>query len=117
MIQGRAPGPTRVTLLTIERPGIKGPRYGLNGQIRYEGVEGIGYLEMWNHFSDGGQYFSRTLAKEGPMMELHGKSPWRPFVLSFDATGSAPTTRLVFNVVLQGRGVVYLGPVELSDTD
>jgi hypothetical protein len=107
--------PTRVTVLTIERPEITGPRYSLSGQLRYEGVEGTGYLEMWNHFPDGSQYFSRTLGDQGPMMKLHGASAWRPFVLPFDATGAPPPSRLVFNVVLEGRGVVYLGPLELTD--
>jgi len=78
-------------------------------------VEGIGYLELWNHFPGGGLYFSRTLAKEGPMMELHGTSGWRPFILPFDATGAPAPTSLVFNVVLEGHGVVYLGPVELTE--
>jgi hypothetical protein len=114
-VEGSTFGPTRVTVLTIDRPHIVGPRYGLRGQIRYEGIEGIGYLEMWNYFPDGGQYFSRTLADEGPMMKLSGASNWRPFLLPFDATGARPPTRLVFNVVLPGRGVVYLGPVELTE--
>jgi len=109
------PRPSSVTALTIDRPQIAGPRYKLTGKVRYDNVEGIGYLEMWNHFPGGGQYFSRTLAEQGPMMKLHGTSGWRTFVLPFDATGSPPPTRLVVNVVLQGRGTVYLGPMELSE--
>ena len=107
--------PSSVTALTIDRPQIAGPRYKLTGKVRYENVEGIGYLEMWNYFPGGGQYFSRTLAEQGPMGKLHGTSGWRSFVLPFDATGSPPPTRLVVNVVLQGRGTVYLGPMELSE--
>jgi hypothetical protein len=108
--------PAAVTVLTIERPGVKGPRYALTGQVRYEGVEGAGYLELWNYFPDGSQYFSRTLAESGPMMRLQGTSGWRAFTLPFDATGAPPPTRLVFNVVLAGKGVVYLGPLHLADT-
>ena len=70
---------------------------------------------MWNFFPGGGQYFSRTLADQGPMMKLAGTSGWREFVLPFDATAPPAPTRLVVNVVLQGRGSVYLGPLELSD--
>jgi len=104
-----------VTVATVEKPPIKGPRYALTGQVRYEGVEGTGYLELWNHFPDGTQYFSRTLGDAGPMMKLQGTSGWRPFMLPFDATGAPPPTKLVVNVVLPGRGVVYLGPVQLVD--
>ena len=104
-----------VTVLTIDRPKIASPRYALTGQIRYEGVDAAGYLELWNHFPDGSQYFTRTLGDAGPMMKLEGTSGWRAFALPFDSTGAPPPTRLVLNVVLPGRGVVYLGPVRLTD--
>jgi len=103
-----------VTVLTIDRPGITAPRYALSGQVRYEGIDGVGYLELWNHFPNG-QYFSRTLGETGPMQRLHGTSVWRSFTLPFDATGAPPPTRLVFNVVLPGPGIVYLGPVTLTE--
>jgi hypothetical protein len=114
-IEGQSQGLT-ATVLAIDRPQIAGPRYALTGQVRYEAVEGTGYLELWNHFPGGGQYFSRTLGDAGPMMKLHGTSGWREFTLPFDATGAPPPVRLVFNVVLPGRGVVYLGPLKLADS-
>lgn len=104
-----------MTVAIIEAPAIKGQRYAVTGQVRYQGVEGAGYLEMWSHFPDGGQYFSRTLADVGSMMQLKGSSGWRQFTLPFDATGAPAPTRLVVNVVLPGRGVVYLGPLQLVD--
>lgn len=102
-----------VTVAVIERPAIKEARYALTGQVRYEGVEGTGYLEMWSHFPDGARYFSRTLADVGTMMKLQGSSGWRTFTLPFDATGAPPPTRLVVNVALPGRGAIYLGPLQL----
>src|SRR5262249_16320224 len=75
--------PMTMTVLTIDRPAVKGPRYSLTGQIKYENVEGAGYLELWNYFPNGGQFFSRTLADQGPMMKLTGASEWRPFLLPF----------------------------------
>ena len=104
-----------VTVVIIESPAVKGQRYAVTGQVRYEGVEGTGYLEMWSHFPNGGQYFSRTLGDAGPMMKLQGTSGWRRFTLPFNATGAPPPTRLVVNVVLPGRGVVHLGPLQLVD--
>ena len=103
---------TAVTVLTIEQPPVQGPRYAITGQVRYDAVEGTGYLELWNYFPGGGQYFSRTLGDAGPMMKLQGSSGWRSFALPFDATGAPPPTRLVVNVVLPGRGAVYLGPLQ-----
>jgi hypothetical protein len=104
-----------ITVAIIDHPAIKGPRYAVTGKVRYEGVEGTGYLELWNHFPGGGQYFSRTLGDAGPMQKLEGSSGWREFTLPFDATGAPAPIRLVVNVVLPGRGVVYLGPLQLVD--
>jgi hypothetical protein len=103
------------TVLTVELPLIKGPRYTISGRVRYDGVEGVGYLEMWSHFPGGGQYFSRTLGDQGPMMKLQGTSGWRNFVLPFDATGAPPPAKLVVNVVMPGRGTVYLGSIQLNE--
>jgi hypothetical protein len=83
--------------------------------VRYEAVEAISYLELWNHFPDGSQYFSRTLGEFGAMQKLEGSSGWRPFALPFDATGAPAPSRLVFNVVLAGRGGVELGPLKLLE--
>ena len=112
-VEGTGQG-AAITVLTIDRPTINGPRYAVTGHVRYDAVEGTGYLELWNYFPDGGQYFSRTLAESGPMMKLQGTSGWRAFTLPFDGTGAPPPTRLVLNVVLPSGGVVYLGPLRLS---
>jgi len=107
-----------MTVLTIDAPRITSARYAITGQVRYDDVEGAGYLEMWSHFPGGGQFFSRTLAETGPMMKLHGTSGWRPFTLPFDATGAAGgPSRLIVNVALPGRGVVTLGPLTLASQD
>ena len=76
---------------------------------------GDGYLELWNHFPGYGPFFSRTVEDRGPMRALRGSSDWREFVLPFYITGNRDTspTRLVLNVVLPGKGTVYLGPLRL----
>jgi hypothetical protein len=106
-------GPVTLHLLTIERPGIRTERYALRGRVRYDRVAPGAYLEMWNYLPDGA-YFSRSLARSGPMGRLEGSSGWRTFVLPFvnRAGGSAPE-RLAFNLVLTGAGSVELGPLEL----
>jgi hypothetical protein len=117
VLQLRATGPTSFHLITIDHPPIAGPAYALTGQIRHEGVEGQGYLEMWSLFPDGQRFFSRTLASQGPLAALHGDSPWRPFGLPFDLTGASQVpSRLEINVVLPGRGTVWLGPLHLGQS-
>ena len=98
----------------LESPGITLSRYAIRGKVSYQGVEGEGYLEMWNVFPDGGEYFSRTVEASGPLKSLAGQSDWRPFALPFFITeGTDRPERLVVNIVLPGDGVVTLGPLQL----
>lgn len=108
-------GPTSVHLVTIDHPQIAGPRYVVSGEVRYQGVEGQGYLELWTVFPDGQRFFSRTLAAQGPLAPLHGESNWRRFELPFDMSGASQApSRLEINLVLPGRGAVWLGPMHLQ---
>src|SRR5712664_3082612 len=52
-----SPGPTSLHLVTIEHPPVAGPGYVVAGQVRYAGVEGQGYLEMWPVFQAGHRFF------------------------------------------------------------
>ena len=61
--------PMSVSLLTLADPGITATQYALTGSVSYDAVQGTGYLEMWNHFPNGGAYFSKTLGDSG----AHGK--------------------------------------------
>ena len=116
-IQNLQDEPQLARLLTILAPPIKTTRYAIKGEVRYENVEGVAYLEMWNEFPKG-RFFSRTAEKpgSGPMAQLTGTSDWRPFLLPFDQTGSAtPPNRIELNLHLPGRGVVFVGPLELIE--
>ena len=115
VVDGTAEASAR-TVATLTKPPIVASTYAIAGQVRCEGVEGKGYLELWNHFPGGGRRFSRTLAARGPMGCLEGTSPWRRFVLPFHAKGGGPAPeKLVLNVVLPGRGRVELGRVALVE--
>ena len=121
-IENTNDAPLQLTIFKIEKPRIQSATYAVLGEIKYDNVQGSGYLEMWNYFppvSPGlpeGQYFSRTLgeAGSGPMGRISGTSSWRPFALPFDRTGTTNSpTRLEINIFLPGRGVVWLGPPRL----
>src|SRR6266853_1931256 len=91
---------------------IAGPRYVVSGEVRYQDVEGQGYLEMWTVFPDGQRFFSRTLDAQGPRAALRGESNWRRFELPFDMSGASQApSRLEINLVLPGRGAVWAGRV------
>jgi hypothetical protein len=120
-IENTNDAPLLLSIFKIESPTITSTNYAVLGEIRYENVQGSGYLEMWNYFpplSPGipeGPYFSRTLgeAGSGPMGRISGTSSWRPFALPFALTGTTNPTHLEINIFLPGRGVVWLGPPRL----
>jgi hypothetical protein len=100
-------------VVTVDEPGIRGPRYGVAGEVRYRDVHGAGYLEMWNLWPQA-QLFTRTLAATGPMKALSGSSEWRPFLLPFfNEPGAAPPTRLIVNIALPGAGTVEVRSLRL----
>jgi hypothetical protein len=108
------PGATSVTVLTIVQPKITTDFYAVSGEVRYDNVEGDGFLEMWSHFGETAAYFSRTLGITGPMAKLTGTSNWRAFTLPFNAKGaSSRPSKLVVNVYLPGKGSVFLRNLKL----
>jgi hypothetical protein len=115
---GDEPGAKTFELLTLENPGITKPRYAVWGRVRYANVDGEGYLETWNCFPGGERYYSRTRLSAGPMASLRGSSNWRDFVLPYymDQDTRRPD-KLVVNLVLPGRGTVWVGPLRLVQYD
>jgi hypothetical protein len=110
------PGKAATTTI-IEDADPKAPShlYMLKGTIRYENVEPAGYVEMWSHFPGGGAYFTRTLADEiGPMQKLAGTHNWRDLALPFQSKPGMLPEKLVVNVVLPGKGKVFLTNLTLT---
>jgi hypothetical protein len=116
----RSPGEggLALTLAEIPNPGITRNQYVVRGRVRYRGVSGDGYLEMWNVFGDGGRYFTRTLGDSGPLQKLRGDSDWRELGLYFDATGAtSKVEKLVIGIVLPGAGEVSISEMTLVELD
>ncbi len=106
--------PATVAVLTLEDPPITSATYAITGKVRYEDIEGDGYLEMWSCFDRAKRYYSRTLSKSGPSGVLTGSAGWRRFVLPFySKQGVPPPQKLLINVVLPARGRVWLSPLRL----
>lgn len=112
----------KIPLFKILQPHISAMVYAVIGQVKYDHVNGMGYLEMWNYFPPlhpgmpEEQYFSRTLADSGEMAKITGSSEWRDFSLPFDRTGTTnPPSRLEINLCLPTEGTVYLRSVKLVE--
>ena len=113
-------GPRVLPLFTLSEPGIVTDDYAVVGRVRYGGngaaidMDGTGYLELWSEFPDGGRYFTRTLADDGPLGRLIGHSASHSFRLPFHAADRRPT-RLTLDLVLPGRAAVTLSDVHLVE--
>lgn len=112
-VQGKTGRPGSVKILEIIEPPLASHRYQLRGRIRYESVEGVGVIEMWNEI-DGQSYFTRTTEKSGPLGQLQGTSDWREIVLPFFSNPGMLPKKIYVNVFLPGGGTVYLEPLWLS---
>ncbi len=115
-----APGEQFQLLIELSDPGISLPVYALKGMIRYENVEGDGFLQLDSHFGAEGTFFTKSLASAGPLGKISGSSDWRPFSLPFyansgdsvDGTSSLPE-KLSLGLYLPGSGTVSIRGVGL----
>ena len=114
------PGEQPQLLLELSDPGISSPVYAVKGMVRYDDVQGDGFLQLDSHFGDAGIFFTKSLATAGPLGKLSGSSDWRPFVLPFfvnsgdqaDSAAPLPDT-LTLSLVLPGAGTVSISDVGL----
>src|SRR5215813_6426616 len=49
-VENHGVGPISATVLTIVQPKITTDFYIITREVRYDNVEGDGFLEMWSHF-------------------------------------------------------------------
>lgn len=100
-----------VTVRIAEIPGlsVEAARLIYRARLRSAGLQGQAYLEMWCVFPGRGEYFSRAL--QSP---LTGTNDWvsqeTPFLLQ---KGQRPS-RVKLNLVVDGRGTVWLDEVALA---
>ncbi len=109
-------------LIELADPGIRSPVYALKGMVRYENVEGDGFLQLDSHFGVKGTFFTKSLAPRGPLGKITGSSDWRPFVLPFyansgdQADGTSPVPeKLSLGLFLPGSGTVSISGVGLYE--
>ena len=111
--------PQLIEVAKIDKPAATLRAYMLRGKVKFQGVGGEGFLEIWNHFPEPkkGAYFSRTMAETGPLGKLRGDSPWREFILpfSFDDAAYPMPEKIQFNVYLPQNGTVWLSDLELVE--
>jgi hypothetical protein len=77
-------------------------------RLRTEGVQGRVYLEMWCHFEDKGEFFSRGLDKI-----LSGTTKWTQLEIPFYLKAGENPDNVELNVVCEGTGTVWVDAIRL----
>ena len=117
-IENATPERVEIPLLVLDHPSISSNSYSIMGEVFHVDVEDEGYLETWNHFDQGGPYFTRTMSEFGPMRWLANTSMgFREFSLPFQTGGGSDsrTTKVELNLVLPSTGRVYLRNLRLVE--
>jgi hypothetical protein len=104
-----ATGPVRVRVAELDLPPVEDTRLTYRARLRSEGLEGRAYLEMWCAFPGQGEYFSRALHDP-----LTGSVEWVTQETSFFLEAGQRPSHVRLNLVIEGRGTVWLDDVTLA---
>ena len=101
-------GPTTICLGEVTGLQVDETQLLYEARVKSELSEGVAYLEMWCHVG-GGQYFSR-----GMNSVVKGNSAWKTLTTPFLLQKDQIAEKVVLNVVIQGKGKIWVSDVKLS---
>jgi hypothetical protein len=97
-----------IKLFEVADPGVEECMLTYRAQLKSEGLEGQGYLEMWCRFPGAGEYFSRGLANP-----VTGSTNWASYETPFFLKKGQKPDLIKLNLVLKGPGKVWMKNVQL----
>ena len=100
-----------VRLFEVKDPGVEQCMVTYRAEMKGEKVEGRAYLEMWCSLPGRGEFFSKGLRQP-----LSGTSDWARFEIPFYLKRGQRPDLIKLNLVVEGRGVVWLRKIELLRT-
>ena len=99
--------PTTVCLGEVEGPAIENAKLVYTARVK-TALEGSAYLEMWAHLG-GGQYFSR-----GMNSTVSGRSDWQTIQTPFFFQMGQTPDKVTLNLVINGKGTVWIDDIVIS---
>lgn len=87
---------------------VENARLIYQAMVRTEGVEGQVFLEMWCHFPDKGEFFSRGL-----QTPLTGTIDWTTEEIFFLLRKGENPDNVKLNLVIDGKGTVWIDDIRL----
>jgi len=100
--------PLTVPLYLVDSIGVDDCRLIYRTQLRTEAFNGQVYLEMWCHFPDLGEYFTRNLDQT-----LSGTNDWTTSEAVFFLKPGQTPDFVRLNLVAAGSGTVWIDRIEL----
>jgi hypothetical protein len=104
-------GGRTLRLYDVKDPGVQQCMVTYRAEMKAEKVEGRAFLEMWCSFSGRGEFFSKGLQQP-----LSGTSDWARFEIPFYLKPGQTPDLIKLNLVVEGRGVVWMKNIELLRT-
>ena len=101
--------PTTIRLYETGDIDIENARLIYQAKLRTEGVEGQVYIEMWCHFPEKGEFFSRALQSQ-----LSGSNEWKSQETPFFLKKGQKPDNIKINVVVNGKGTVWIDDIHLA---
>ena len=99
--------PTTVCLGEVIGLDVENTRLLYRAKVKSD-LDGVAFLEMWVHVG-GGQYFSRGMTDP-----IKGKSDWMPIQTPFMFQKGQNPDLVTLNIVINGKGTVWIDDVVLS---
>jgi len=100
-----------VRLFDVKDPGLQQCMVTYRAQMKAEKVEGRAFLEMWCCFPGRGEFFSKGLQQTAS-----GTADWTRYEIPFYLKKGQVPDLIKLNLVVEGRGVVWLKNIELLKT-
>jgi hypothetical protein len=101
-----APGPTTVRLFELGDLDVENAKIVYRAMLRSQKLSGKAYLEMWVHFKDGGEYFSRGLDRT-----ITGTTNWMTMEIMFILEKGQNPDNVKLNLVIEGKGTVWIDDI------
>ena len=101
-----APGPTTVNLFELGDVDVENAKIVYRAMLRTKKLSGKAYLEMWVHFKDGGEYFSRGLDRT-----ITGTTNWMTMEIMFILEKGQNPDNVKLNLVIEGKGTVWIDDI------
>lgn len=103
-----APESTTVRLFELGDIDVSNAKIVYRAMLRSRKLTGRAYLEMWVHFKDGGEYFSRGLDRP-----VTGTTSWVTEEIMFILEKGQNPDNVKLNLVIEGKGTVWIDDILL----